>query len=66
MITDYQFQPYVAIEDSKREKTREKIDNLKDLMFWGQKYVKNCDDPGEFFYRRYVKNLRYNSMMLQK
>lgn len=30
-------------------------------MKWGEKYVKNCEDSGQYFYKKFVKDLRYNS-----
>ncbi len=66
MLTDYRFHPYTAVKtDSTRELKRQKIENITQLMAWGEKYVKNCEDSGQFFYKRYVKDLRYNSSCFQ-
>jgi len=40
------------------------VSNLAELMEWAGKYLKNWDDP-QLFYARYVKNLRYSSVLMR-
>lgn len=66
MVTDYRFQLYTNHHsESQKEKSREKVEDINHLMQWSKKYLKNCQDPEAYFYKRYIKDLCYNSMLLR-
>jgi len=64
LITDYRFHPFTKPphSESAKDRAREKVSNMTELMEWAGKYLKNWDDP-QHFYAKYVKNLRYNSVL---
>lgn len=66
MVTDYRFHPFInhSKSEASKDRAREKVGNLMELMDWAGKYLKNWDDPQQF-YAKYVKNLRYNSVLLR-
>jgi hypothetical protein len=66
MVTDYRFHPFTNSlkSESAKDRAREKVGSLPELMDWAGKYLKGWDDPQQF-YSRFVKSLRYNSVLLR-
>ena len=67
MVTNYRFQPYTSPlkEESSKERARENVKDIVELMDWSEKYLKHCDNGAKLIYRNYVKRLRYNSSCLR-
>lgn len=67
MITDYRFYPFLNPNksESTKDRAREAVSNLNELMEWAGKYLKHWEDAPQQFYAKYVKNLRYNTVLLR-
>lgn len=47
MVTDYRFNPFInhAKSESAKDKAREEVSSIRELMLWSKKYLKNWENP---------------------
>lgn len=47
MVTDYRFNPFTnhTKSESNKDRLREEVSSIQELMQWAKKYLKNWENP---------------------